>query len=122
MQEVAFTFWWCCRFRAISPNLDDSNISDEACHFDQFEKERKLVTNNPNELTIENSVLVLIDHQPRVAFAVQSIDRGIATTLARVLHRTGPRAATQRNSAGKVPWRAAAVTSVTFARRYAAGQ
>jgi nicotinamidase-related amidase len=33
--------------------------------------------NNPNELTIENSVLVLIDHQPWVAFAVTSIDRGI---------------------------------------------
>jgi nicotinamidase-related amidase len=35
------------------------------------------MTNNPNELTIENSVLVLIDHQPWVAFAVQSIDRGL---------------------------------------------
>jgi nicotinamidase-related amidase len=33
--------------------------------------------NNPNELTIENSVLLLIDHQPWVAFAVQSIDRGL---------------------------------------------
>jgi len=32
---------------------------------------------NPNELTIENSVLVLIDHQPWVAFAVTSIDRGL---------------------------------------------
>ena len=32
---------------------------------------------NPNELTIENSVLVLIDHQPWVAFAVRSIDRGL---------------------------------------------
>ena len=35
------------------------------------------MTNNPNELTIENSVLVLIDHQPWVAFAVTSIDRGL---------------------------------------------
>ncbi|MDB5450698.1 MAG: hypothetical protein JWQ52_1826 [Phenylobacterium sp.] len=35
------------------------------------------MANNPNELTIENSVLVLIDHQPWVAFAVQSIDRGL---------------------------------------------
>lgn len=35
------------------------------------------MTNNPNELTIENSVLVLIDHQPWVAFAVQSIDPGL---------------------------------------------
>ncbi len=32
---------------------------------------------NPNELTIDNSVLMLIDHQPWVAFAVQSIDRGL---------------------------------------------
>ena len=35
--------------------------------------------NNPNELTIENSVLVLIDHQPFVAFAAQSIDVGLMT-------------------------------------------
>jgi nicotinamidase-related amidase len=34
-------------------------------------------SNNPNELTIENSVLVLIDHQPWVAFAVHSIDPGL---------------------------------------------
>jgi nicotinamidase-related amidase len=32
---------------------------------------------NPNELTVYNSVLVLIDHQPWVAFAVTSIDRGL---------------------------------------------
>ena len=32
---------------------------------------------NPNELTIENSVLVLIDHQPAVALAVRSIDHGL---------------------------------------------
>ncbi len=31
--------------------------------------------NNPNELTVDNSVLVLIDHQPMVAFAVTSIER-----------------------------------------------
>ena len=30
---------------------------------------------NPNELTIENSALVLIDHQPAVGLAVNSIDR-----------------------------------------------
>jgi len=30
-----------------------------------------------NELTIENSVLLLIDHQPWVAFAVHSIDPGL---------------------------------------------
>jgi nicotinamidase-related amidase len=34
------------------------------------------MTDNPNELTIENSVLVLIDHQPAVALAVNSIDHG----------------------------------------------
>ena len=35
------------------------------------------MTNNPNELTIENSALVLIDHQPGAALAVQSIDQGL---------------------------------------------
>jgi nicotinamidase-related amidase len=35
------------------------------------------MTNNPNELTIENSVLVLIDHQPWIALMVQSIDLGV---------------------------------------------
>jgi nicotinamidase-related amidase len=35
------------------------------------------MTNNPNELTVENSVLMLIDHQPWVAFAVHSIEAGI---------------------------------------------
>src|SRR6476620_3068188 len=30
---------------------------------------------NPNPLTIDNSALILIDHQPWVAFSVQSIDR-----------------------------------------------
>jgi nicotinamidase-related amidase len=34
-------------------------------------------TNNPNELTIENSVLILIDHQPAVALNVRSIDLGL---------------------------------------------
>jgi nicotinamidase-related amidase len=32
---------------------------------------------NPNELTVDNSVVILIDHQPWVAFSVQSIDRGL---------------------------------------------
>jgi nicotinamidase-related amidase len=32
---------------------------------------------NPNELTIENSVLVLIDHQPAIALSVHSIDQGL---------------------------------------------
>ena len=31
------------------------------------------MTNNPNELTIENSAVVLINHQPMVAFALHSI-------------------------------------------------
>ncbi len=35
------------------------------------------MTNNPNELTIENSVVILIDHQPWVAFGVKSIDPGL---------------------------------------------
>ena len=32
------------------------------------------MTDNPNEVTVDNSVLILIDHQPWVAFAVNSID------------------------------------------------
>ena len=36
---------------------------------------RDFRTPNPNELTVDNSVLVLIDHQPMVAFAVTSIER-----------------------------------------------
>ncbi len=32
---------------------------------------------NPNEITIDNSVLILIDHQPWVAFSVKSIDAGL---------------------------------------------
>jgi hypothetical protein len=35
------------------------------------------MTDDPNELTIDNSAVVLIDHQPWVAFGVQSIDRGV---------------------------------------------
>ena len=35
------------------------------------------MADNPNEITIDNSVLVLIDHQPWVAFAVNSIDAGL---------------------------------------------
>lgn len=38
---------------------------------------RHFKTSNPNELTIDNSVLILIDHQPWVAFAVHSIDPGL---------------------------------------------
>jgi nicotinamidase-related amidase len=35
------------------------------------------MTSNPNELTIENSVLVLIDHQPWIAGMVHSVDPGL---------------------------------------------
>src|SRR5258706_10213711 len=38
------------------------------------------MTKNPNELTIENSALVLIDHQPAVGLAVHSIDQGLLGT------------------------------------------
>jgi hypothetical protein len=31
------------------------------------------MTNNPNELTLENSALVLIDHQPYIALAVPRV-------------------------------------------------
>src|ERR1700726_1073451 len=44
---------------------------------DMSSNRKKPIANNRNELTIDNSVLVLIDHQPWVAFAVQSIDRGL---------------------------------------------
>jgi hypothetical protein len=33
--------------------------------------------NNPNELTIQNLAVVLIDQQPWVAFAVESIDKSV---------------------------------------------
>ncbi len=48
---------------------------------------------NPNELTIENSVLVLIDHQPAVAVNVTSIDHGLlinnTASLAHVANALG---------------------------------
>jgi len=39
-------------------------------------QEHRRITRNPNELTIQNSAVVLIDHQPWVAFSVGSIDKG----------------------------------------------
>jgi len=45
------------------------------------------MTNNPNELTIENSALVLIDHQPAVGLAVHSIDQGLLVTNVASLSR-----------------------------------
>ncbi len=35
------------------------------------------MTDNPNEITVDNSVLILIDHQPWVAFGVTSIDASL---------------------------------------------
>ena len=35
------------------------------------------MSDNPNQITIDNSALVLIDHQPWVAFSVKSIDAGL---------------------------------------------
>ena len=35
------------------------------------------MSDNPNEITIDNSVVVLIDHQPWVAFSVKSIDAAL---------------------------------------------
>jgi hypothetical protein len=32
------------------------------------------MADNANEVTVDNSVLILIDHQPWVAFTVNSID------------------------------------------------
>jgi hypothetical protein len=46
------------------------------------------MTNNPNELTIENSTLVLIDHQPAIALAVHSIDHGLLINKIAALART----------------------------------
>ncbi len=40
-------------------------------------KDKDTLSNNPNELTTENSVLVLIDHQPWVGLMVHSIDQGL---------------------------------------------
>jgi len=45
------------------------------------------VITNPNELTIENSALVLIDHQPAVGLAVHSIDQGLLVTNVAALAR-----------------------------------
>ena len=45
------------------------------------------MTNNPNELTIENSALALIDHQPAVGLVVHSIDQGLLVTNVAALAR-----------------------------------
>ena len=46
------------------------------------------MTDNPNELTIENSVLLLIDHQPWVAFGVKSIDPALMVNNVAALAQT----------------------------------
>ena len=35
------------------------------------------MSNNPNQITIDNSVLILVDHQPWVAFSVKSMDASL---------------------------------------------
>ena len=45
------------------------------------------MANNPNELTIGNSALVLIDHQPAVGLAVHSMDQGLLVTNVAALAR-----------------------------------
>src|ERR1041385_8452852 len=56
----------------ISPSLPLTPQQHDAAN-----PNRRNVVKNPNELTIENSALVLIDHQPWVAFGVKSIDTGL---------------------------------------------
>src|SRR5580700_7033649 len=55
--------------------------------------DRSRMPENPNLITPENSVLILIDHQPWVAFAVESIDRSLlvnnVTGLARAAKALG---------------------------------
>jgi nicotinamidase-related amidase len=51
------------------------------------EREETAMTDNPNELTIENSTLVLIDHQPAIALAVHSIDHGLLINNVAILAR-----------------------------------
>ena len=45
------------------------------------------MSNSPNELTIENSAVILIDHQPWVAYGVRSIDHALLLTNVACLSR-----------------------------------
>jgi nicotinamidase-related amidase len=45
------------------------------------------MTSNPNELTIENSTVVLIDHQPMVAFSVHSLPHNLLVNNVALLAR-----------------------------------
>src|ERR1700730_5275731 len=56
---------------------DRHHLDEKTIDHSQLKKERTLMANNPNELTIDNSVLMLIDHQPMVGFSVHSIDPGL---------------------------------------------
>jgi nicotinamidase-related amidase len=55
---------------------------------DMSSNRKKPIANNPNELTIENSMLLLIDHQPMVAFTVTSIDRTVMINNVAALAQT----------------------------------
>jgi len=61
-------------------------------------QEQRRITRNPNELTIQNSAVVLIDHQPWVAFSVGSIDKGEL-----INNVTGLALAATQAAAGLVP-------------------
>src|ERR1700680_3684194 len=61
------------RVRRPRPTLSSKHSETRPFHHPK----ETYMTDNPNELTIENSVLVLIDHQPAVALAVHSIDHGL---------------------------------------------
>jgi nicotinamidase-related amidase len=46
------------------------------------------MTSNPNELTIENSALILIDHQPAIALLTPSLDQSLLVNNVAGLART----------------------------------
>jgi nicotinamidase-related amidase len=46
------------------------------------------MTNNPNELTVENSAMILIDHQPAVAMVTHSIPHAVLINNTAALCRT----------------------------------
>src|SRR6202035_1391307 len=56
---------------------DRHHLDEKTIDHSQLKKERTLMANNPNELTIDNSLVMLIDHQPMVGFSVHSIDPGL---------------------------------------------
>src|SRR4051794_7812743 len=92
--------------RARRPRTTLSSKHSETRSFHQAKE--KDMSENPNELTIENSVLVLIDHQPAVALAVHSIDHGVlidnVAGLARAAKDLGvPTVLTTVGAQGSVP-------------------